>query len=418
MGNCSKALRSAEPHWSPEELGALSILALVLGGCAGWALGCQGPRKRLPLALAGSTAAWLPVVLKTPLASSQRASKPPLLLAAEPSFLPFLLQALEQERLQNFQQLCQLEEEALVPNQQEMECRICYLKVEPGNGVLLRECLHSFCRACLRQLVNCSQDPQVSCPFRDDYYACTSHLQDREIRAAIHEDMNCRQYQDKLKSQAHHDAAARETNNMLKMLVQLGEAMHCPACRIVVQKKGGCDWIRCPVCQTEICWVTKGPRWGPGALTDTPGQPRHSSSMRREQEEGEGLPLSCCYTGAENLPNKRKHASHEPVILFGAEEGLQGGGGSAGWEDPGHLKKATNAWLKKHVYWVPATPHPRVLLPRLREWLDEWRETLNSSQCPRGKWATPCPAARRTKRHQRSGTRGRSTSSRGQSRRW
>lgn len=71
---------------------------------------------------------------------------PPFLPAAEPSFLPFLLQALEQERLQNFQQLCQLEDEALVPNQQEMECRICYLKVEPGNGVLLRECLHSFCR--------------------------------------------------------------------------------------------------------------------------------------------------------------------------------------------------------------------------------------------------------------------------------
>ncbi|XP_026542907.1 sharpin [Notechis scutatus] len=248
----------------------------------------------------------------------------------EEGFLQYQ-KALEQERMQNFQQLCQLEEEALVPNQQEMECRICYLKVEPGNGVLLRECLHSFCRACLRQLVNCSQDPQVSCPFRDNYYACTSHLQDREIRAlvtqeeyerflerrlavaesraqnsyhcrtadclgwcvyeddvnefrcpicwalnclvckAIHEGMNCKQYQDKLKSQAHHDAAARETNNMLKMLVQLGEAMHCPACRIVVQKKGGCDWIRCPVCQTEICWVTKGPRWGPGGHGDISG---------------------------------------------------------------------------------------------------------------------------------------------------
>ncbi|XP_039220603.1 sharpin isoform X3 [Crotalus tigris] len=184
--------------------------------------------------------------------------------------------AREQERRQNFQQLCQLEDEALVPNQEEMECRICYLKVEPGNGVMLRECLHSFCRDCLRQLVNCNQDPQVSCPFRDDSYACTSHLQDREIRAlvtwaeyerflehrlavaesraqnsyhcrmadclgwcvyeddvnefrcpicwalnclvckAIHEGMNCKQYQDKLRSQAHNDAAARETNNMLK----------------------------------------------------------------------------------------------------------------------------------------------------------------------------------------------------------
>lgn len=47
-------------------------------------------------------------------------------------------------------------------------------------------------------------------------------------------------------------------------MLQQGEAMHCPQCQIVVQKKDGCDWIRCTVCQTEICWVTKGPRWGPG----------------------------------------------------------------------------------------------------------------------------------------------------------
>ena len=52
-------------------------------------------------------------------------------------------------------------------------------------------------------------------------------------------------------------------------MLQQGEAMHCPQCQIVVQKKDGCDWIRCTVCHTEICWVTKGPRWGPGvsALT-------------------------------------------------------------------------------------------------------------------------------------------------------
>jgi LSD1 subclass zinc finger protein len=48
------------------------------------------------------------------------------------------------------------------------------------------------------------------------------------------------------------------------VMLQQGEAMHCPQCRIVVQKKDGCDWIRCTVCHTEICWVTKGPRWGPG----------------------------------------------------------------------------------------------------------------------------------------------------------
>ncbi|XP_064010567.1 sharpin [Pogoniulus pusillus] len=240
-------------------------------------------------------------------------------------------QALEAERLKNFQQLLQLEEEVLVTNREVLDCLICFQKVPPGQGVLLRECLHSFCRECLRQVINYSEEPAVACPFRDDSYACSSHLQEREIRAlvspaeyrrflerglalaerrspnsfhcrspdcrgwciyedsvnefrcpicralncllckAIHEGRNCRQYQDELQARAHHDAAARQTSDMLQTLVQLGEAMHCPTCLIIVQKKDGCDWIRCTVCQTEICWVTKGPRWGPGGPGDTSG---------------------------------------------------------------------------------------------------------------------------------------------------
>ncbi|XP_074754404.1 sharpin isoform X2 [Athene noctua] len=240
-------------------------------------------------------------------------------------------QALEAERLRNFQQLLQLEEEVLVASREVLECRICYQQVAPGEGVLLRECLHSFCRECLRQVINYSEEPEVACPFRDDSYACSSHLQEREIRAlvtpeeykrflerslvlaerrsqnsfhcqttdcrgwciyedsvnefrcpicqalncllckAIHEGKNCRQYQDDLQVKAQNDSAARQTKDMLQTLVQLGEAMQCPTCLIVVQKKDGCDWIRCTVCQTEICWVTKGPRWGPGGPGDTSG---------------------------------------------------------------------------------------------------------------------------------------------------
>ena len=41
-----------------------------------------------------------------------------------------------------------------------------------------------------------------------------------------------------------------------------GEAMNCPKCKIIVQKTDGSDWIRCRMCRTEICWATKGPRWG------------------------------------------------------------------------------------------------------------------------------------------------------------
>ena len=46
-------------------------------------------------------------------------------------------------------------------------------------------------------------------------------------------------------------------------MVKNGEAMHCPKCKIIVTKKFGSDWIRCTMCKTEMCWATKGPRWGP-----------------------------------------------------------------------------------------------------------------------------------------------------------
>jgi len=50
----------------------------------------------------------------------------------------------------------------------------------------------------------------------------------------------------------------------MQEMVERGEAMNCPTCQVVLMKKWGCDWLRCSMCKTEICWVTRGPRWGPG----------------------------------------------------------------------------------------------------------------------------------------------------------
>ncbi|XP_015209658.1 ranBP-type and C3HC4-type zinc finger-containing protein 1 [Lepisosteus oculatus] len=250
-------------------------------------------------------------------------------------------QVREAERQRNFARLVQTDSQDLVPNRESVECRICYLELQPGEGVLLRECLHCFCRDCLRSVIHVCEDPEVSCPYRDDAYACDSTLQEREIRAlvsaeeyerflarglavaecrsessyhcaspdcpgwceyedsvntfncpvcrrtncllckAIHEGMNCRQYQDDLAVRAVNDSAARRTRDLLRSLVQTGEAMHCPQCGIIVQKKEGCDWLRCTVCHTEICWVTRGPRWGPGGPGDTSGGCRCNVNRKR-----------------------------------------------------------------------------------------------------------------------------------------
>ncbi|XP_030635796.1 ranBP-type and C3HC4-type zinc finger-containing protein 1 [Chanos chanos] len=250
-------------------------------------------------------------------------------------------QAREAERRENYARLVQMDGQDLVPNPERIECKICYLELQPGEGVLLRECLHCFCKECLRSVIRMSEDPQVVCPYRDEAYSCYCTLQEREIRAlvsaedyerwlqrglsvaesrcegsyhcaspdcpgwcvyedtvnnflcpvcnknncllckAIHEGMDCKQYQDDLAARAINDSAARRTRDLLKTLVRSGEAMHCPQCGIIVQKKEGCDWLRCTVCHTEICWVTRGPRWGPKGPGDTSGGCRCNVNKQR-----------------------------------------------------------------------------------------------------------------------------------------
>lgn len=46
-------------------------------------------------------------------------------------------------------------------------------------------------------------------------------------------------------------------------MLQTGEAMTCPTCRVIIMKNNGCDAITCTMCKTDICWATRGPRWGP-----------------------------------------------------------------------------------------------------------------------------------------------------------
>ncbi|XP_063003472.1 ranBP-type and C3HC4-type zinc finger-containing protein 1 isoform X2 [Elgaria multicarinata webbii] len=240
-------------------------------------------------------------------------------------------QAKEQQKQRNYQQLLQLDGQSLVPSDEAVDCPICFVTLEPGEGVTLRECLHSFCKDCLRGTILNSPEPEVPCPYIDESYSCPGQLLDREIKAllsdgeyqhfldlgisiaenrsrssyhckttdcrgwcfyeddvneflcpvcgknncllcqAIHENMDCREYQDDLQLRAKNDQAAQQTTAMLLGMVQKGEAMYCPTCNIIVQKKDGCDWIRCTVCHTEICWVTKGPRWGPAGSGDTSG---------------------------------------------------------------------------------------------------------------------------------------------------
>ena len=84
------------------------------------------------------------------------------------------------------------------------------------------------------------------------------------ISKVVHTGKNCKQYQQELQLSKETDQESRRTAAMLKEMVDRGEALACPTCAVVLMKKWGCDWLICSMCKTEICWVTRGPRWGPG----------------------------------------------------------------------------------------------------------------------------------------------------------
>lgn len=222
--------------------------------------------------------------------------------------------------------MLKLDSEPIILNDEIFDCPICLVEIELGKGIKVRECLHSVCQECIKEHISNSDKAHVDCPCE----GCEYNLQDREIKAlvspdmyekyqqrslkaaecsnpnsfhckttncngwcvceddaneflcpvckmincitcrAIHEEVTCLQYQEQLKHDAQFNEEARQTQQALENMIKTGEAINCPNCQVVIMKKGGCDWIQC-TCRFEICWVTKGPRWGPGGRNDTSG---------------------------------------------------------------------------------------------------------------------------------------------------
>ncbi|VVC42707.1 RING-type zinc-finger, LisH dimerisation motif,Zinc finger, RING-type,Zinc finger, RING/FYVE/PHD- [Cinara cedri] len=214
------------------------------------------------------------------------------------------------------------------------ECAVCLCTYD-NNGVVLRDCLHVFCRPCLQLTISHSNAEQVECPYMDDRYSCKGVLQHREIKKILDSDeeyerflqrsvdrarqllakdrdggsFQCRRpdctgwcliydknnvfefkcpvcgtvtcvkcgsihkYGRKCKifreNNDNDDDGKGMLNYTVENLIERGDAMPCPGCNTILSKQQGCDWIKCAVCFMEICWATKGPRWGPNGKGDT-----------------------------------------------------------------------------------------------------------------------------------------------------
>lgn len=224
-----------------------------------------------------------------------------------------------------------LYEQDYVRNVDEFDCSVCFAAVESGAGLVLRNCHHELCKECLINTVKNSETALVRCPCLEGVDPCTMDILDTDIRAvmdaehynmllekgfceaerqtpgafhcktlnckawctydievntfdcptcgmsnclrceAIHQGMNCEQYQEDLKRRAANDEAAKASVNFLENLLENGEAMRCPTCKVIVIKRSGCDYMVCASCRTALCWATKGARWGPRGQGDTSG---------------------------------------------------------------------------------------------------------------------------------------------------
>lgn len=218
----------------------------------------------------------------------------------------------------------------LVNNVSPFRCLICLTDCGTSEGIVLQECLHEFCRPCLRDYIIHSTDPVIKCPYVDEDYSCSEEILDRELKAlapdhydaylqrgltaaeaqepnsfhcttpncagwciyeddvnffyctlcchlncltckVIHEGQNCKEYQDDLRVRGINDESARATQAYIDKLLASKKAMKCPGCQVVLQKKDGCDGMMCSVCKMEICWATKMARWGPKGRGDQSG---------------------------------------------------------------------------------------------------------------------------------------------------
>ncbi|KAE8740144.1 hypothetical protein FOCC_FOCC014342 [Frankliniella occidentalis] len=152
---------------------------------------------------------------------------------------------------ENYELLKTLDDQDAVASMHPFECPVCLQDYQAGEGLVLKGCLHVFCR-----LVDANVQglKQAGHPTR------LHHFSEKDV---IHEPEDCAGYQERIRQAAATDAEARATRDALDALLAAGEAMRCPGCTVVIMKRSGCDALVCAQCKLEICWATKQARWGP-----------------------------------------------------------------------------------------------------------------------------------------------------------
>lgn len=139
----------------------------------------------------------------------------------------------------HYHELLSLDTADLILNFDPFECPICITQFKKGEGIILRDCFHVFCRECLQQTVKFSDDLQIKCPFMNAEISCESLIQDRELRSFVSQDVY-EKHLAKSVAQAEHG---------------IGNTFHCKThnCRGWCIYEDNVNQFKCPVCQITNC---------------------------------------------------------------------------------------------------------------------------------------------------------------------
>lgn len=81
------------------------------------------------------------------------------------------------QEMNTYLDLLTLEHNIYIENTEKFECPICLAEFTEGLGVILRDCLHTFCKECLAHTIEHSDEPVVRCPVLVEKQRCDGVMQ-------------------------------------------------------------------------------------------------------------------------------------------------------------------------------------------------------------------------------------------------
>lgn len=139
----------------------------------------------------------------------------------------------------HYSQLLHLDNTNIVPNAEPFECTVCFCAIAIGAGVVLRDCIHTFCRECIINTVKYSEEAEVKCPYANADYSCDCVIQEREIRALLSKEAYDEHLAVSLKVAQH----------------RMENAFQCrtPSCKGWCVFEDNVNEFRCPICRITNC---------------------------------------------------------------------------------------------------------------------------------------------------------------------